>query len=232
MHSWISVPYVINAYFYYARTEVRALISKYIHILFHGTYLLIHDLTSSAIQLNLRWSDGIYLIAVDKRDIRSISPNVYCSGRYYTMINVEYKDLSFLICSVAVVICDEKNWNQNALCESMLPRNWVHLTHWGRVTHMCVSELTIIGSDNGLSPGRRQAIIWNNAGLLLMEPLGTNFSEISIGIQTFSFKKMHLNMSSPKWRPFFLGLNVLTVQFRTKNIYLMYNLSQQRPYRQ
>ena len=40
------------------------------------------------------------------------------------------------------------------------------LTHWGRVTHICVSELTIIGSDNGLPPGRRQAIIWNNAGLL------------------------------------------------------------------
>ena len=75
--------------------------------------------------------------------------------------------------------------------------------------YICVSELTIIGSDNGLSPGRRQAIIWNNAGLLLIEPLGTNFSEISIGIQTFSFKKMHLNMSSAKWRPFCLGLNVI-----------------------
>ena len=33
------------------------------------------------------------------------------------------------------------------------------LTHWGRVTHICVSKLTIIGSYNGLSPGRRQAII-------------------------------------------------------------------------
>ena len=76
--------------------------------------------------------------------------------------------------------------------------------------HICVSELTIIGSDNGLSPGRCQAIIWNNAGLLLIEPLGTNFSEISIGIQTFSFKKMHLNVSSAKWRPFCLGLNVLS----------------------
>ena len=65
----------------------------------------------------------------------------------------------------------------------------MHLIHWGRVTHICVSELTIIGSDNGLSPGRRQAIIWNNAGLFFIEPLGTNFSEISIGIQTFSFKK-------------------------------------------
>ena len=62
-------------------------------------------------------------------------------------------------------------------------------THWGRVTHICVSELAIIGSDNGLLPGRRQAVVWNNAGLLWIEPLGTNFSEISIRIQTFSFKK-------------------------------------------
>ena len=89
------------------------------------------------------------------------------------------------------------------------------LIHWGRVTHICVSKLTIIGSDNGLSPGRRQAIIWTNAGLLLIEPLGTNFSEISIGIQRFSFKEMHLNMSSAKWRPFCLGLNELTVISQT-----------------
>ena len=84
------------------------------------------------------------------------------------------------------------------------------LTHWGRVTHICVSKLTIIGSDNGLSPGRRQAIIWTNAEILLIGPLGTNFSEILIGIQKFPFKKMHLKMSSAKWRPFSLGLNVLT----------------------
>ena len=83
------------------------------------------------------------------------------------------------------------------------------LTHWGRVTHICVSELTIIGSDNGLSPGRRQANIWNNAGLLTIEPLGPDFSEISIESQKFLFKKIHLNMSSAKWRPFCLGLNVL-----------------------
>ena len=85
------------------------------------------------------------------------------------------------------------------------------LTHWGRVTHICVVKLTIIGSDNGLSPGRRQAIIWTNAGILLIGPLGTNFIEILAGIQTFSFKKMHLKMSSAKWRPFCLGLNVLTL---------------------
>ena len=83
------------------------------------------------------------------------------------------------------------------------------LTHWGRATHICVSKLTIIASENGLSPGRRQAIIWNNAGILSIGLLGTKFSEILIGVQTFSFKKMHLKMSSAKWRPFCPGLNVL-----------------------
>ena len=77
------------------------------------------------------------------------------------------------------------------------------------VMHICVGNLTIIGSDNGLSPGQRQAIIWTNAGILLIGPLGTNFSEILIEIQTFSFKKIHLKMSSGKWRPFCLDLNVL-----------------------
>ena len=83
------------------------------------------------------------------------------------------------------------------------------LTHWGRVTQKCVSKLSIIGSNNGLSPNRRQAIIWTNAGIWLIGPLGTNFNEILIGIQTFSFKKTQLNMSSEKWRPFCFGLNVL-----------------------
>ena len=76
--------------------------------------------------------------------------------------------------------------------------------------HLCVSKLTIIGSDNGLSLGRRQAIIWTNVGILLIIPLGTNFSEILMEIYTFSFKKMHLIISSGKWQPYCLGLNVLT----------------------
>ena len=80
---------------------------------------------------------------------------------------------------------------------------------WGRATHICVSKPTIIASGNGLSPGRHQAIIWNNAGILSIGFLGTNVSEILIEILTFSFKKMRLKVSSAKWRPFCLGLNVL-----------------------
>ena len=78
-------------------------------------------------------------------------------------------------------------------------------THWDRLTHICVSELTFFGSDNGLSSGRRQAIIWTNAGILLIRPLGTKFSEVLIKIHIFSVKKINLRRSSGNWRPFCLG---------------------------
>ena len=55
-----------------------------------------------------------------------------------------------------------------------------------------------IGSDNGWVPGRRQVIIWTNTGILLTGNLESNFSEILNEAYTFSFKKMHLKMSSVK----------------------------------
>ena len=72
--------------------------------------------------------------------------------------------------------------------------------------HICASKLTIIGSDNDLSPDRRQVIISTNVVTLLIGPLGTNFSEILFEIQ------MRLKMSSAKYTPFCLGLNVLDSQ--------------------
>ena len=79
------------------------------------------------------------------------------------------------------------------------------------MTHICVSKLTIIGWGNGMSPGRRRAIIWTNAGILLIWPLGTNFGENLIEIHTFSFTKICWKMSSGKWQTLCLGLNVLTL---------------------
>ena len=80
----------------------------------------------------------------------------------------------------------------------------------GRVTHICVSKQNIIGSYNGLSPGRRQAIIRTNAGTLLIGALGTNFNEFwysYIFIQEYAFGnvvwKMAAILSRPlnvKWR--------------------------------
>ena len=98
-------------------------------------------------------------------------------------------------------------WRLYLSAHDKYAKSWP-LTHWGRVTHICVSKLIIIGSDNGLPPGRRQAIIWTNAGILLIGSLGTNFSQILIVIYTLSFKKIHLKVSSGKWRPFCLGLTV------------------------
>ena len=93
----------------------------------------------------------------------------------------------------------------------LLSEIWYYLINSLRPSdaYICISKFTIIGSDNGLSPDRRQAIIWTNAGILLIRPSGTNFSEISIEIDTFSFKKMQMKMSSGKWRPFCLGFNEL-----------------------
>ena len=88
------------------------------------------------------------------------------------------------------------------------------LTHRGWATHICVSKLTIIGSDNDLSPGRHQGIIWTNDWILLIRPLGTNLSEFSVEILIFSFKKMRLKVSSAKRRPFCLCLNELRPCFR------------------
>ena len=77
--------------------------------------------------------------------------------------------------------------------------------------YICVGNLTIIGSDNGLLPGWRQAITWTNVGILLIGPLEKYFSEMLIDIHTFLFKKIHLKVSSGKWQPFCLCLNVLNI---------------------
>ena len=92
-------------------------------------------------------------------------------------------------------------------CHSFL-KSITCLTHWDWVTHLCFNKLIIIDSDNGLSPGWRQAIIWTNDKILLIRPLGTNFHDILIEIDTFSFKKIPLKMSR-KWHPFCVSLNVL-----------------------
>ena len=62
------------------------------------------------------------------------------------------------------------------------------------MTHICVSNLNIVGSDNGLSPDRRQAITWTKDDFLTIGALGTNFSENWIEIRTFSLKNAFENV--------------------------------------
>ena len=83
---------------------------------------------------------------------------------------------------------------------------YYRVTHRGRLTHICLSKLTVIGSDNGLSPGRCQTIIWTNTAVLLIRTLGTDFIEILYDNRACSFKRMHLKISSAKWRNFVSAL--------------------------
>ena len=75
------------------------------------------------------------------------------------------------------------------------------------MTHICVDHLTIIGLDNGLSPSHYLNQCWNIVNWTFRNKL----HEILIKVHTFSFKKMHLKMSSGRCWPFCPGLNELTV---------------------
>ena len=96
------------------------------------------------------------------------------------------------------------------------------------MTHICIIKRTIIGSDNGLSPGRCQVIIWTNAGKLWIWPFGTNISEILIKIHISSFKKIyiciHLKMSSVKCNPFFFIQETIYLHFSENGIYKMLSI--------
>ena len=112
-----------------------------------------------------------------------------CTG--FCIEGLKKSDLVYEI-SIALVA----TWLHYGHVKTVFVRNvlYFHLTHWGRVMHICVDKLTTIGSDNGLSLGRRQAIIWTNAAILFIGPLGTNFGEILIEIIIFSLKKMRLKV--------------------------------------
>ena len=96
-------------------------------------------------------------------------------------------------------ISSNYGWFHSTKREGESKTQFVWLTHWGRVPHICISKISIISSDIGLSPSQRQTITWTNAGILLIGYLGTNFGEIWIAICIFWFKKLHLKTPSGKW---------------------------------
>ena len=136
----------------------------------------------------------------------------YCYANSFIDNLTLTNEISFLLCHRSVTNhCHHwlTLWQHEAITSCSI-------NFWGRMTHICVRKIIIIGSDNGLSPGQRQAIIWTNAGILLIRPLGINFNEILLGINTFSFNKRHVQMSSAKWRAFCLGLNELSYEIIAK----------------
>ena len=74
------------------------------------------------------------------------------------------------------------------------------LTHWGRVTHICVGKLTIIGSDNGLAPTRNQC--WDIVNWNLRNKLQWNLKRNSyIFIQENAFENVVWRMAAILSRP-------------------------------
>ena len=97
---------------------------------------------------------------------------------------------------LALLHWDFKHQFTHILSESMSTNK--ALTHLPQCRIYASVNQVSIGTDNGSSPFQCQAIIWTNAALLSNGLLEINFSEIWIEILLFSFKKMHLKMSSAK----------------------------------
>ena len=141
-----------------------------------------------------------------------------------------------LLMEIKCVVSPECDLEHPILCQCWA-RFRYELMHWGWVMHISVSKLTITGSDSGLSPGRRQAIIWTNAGLLLIEPLGTNFAEFLIKIHIFSYNafeiviwKMAAILSRPQCVNVCVSLRQPSKDWWVSRFYLIYCANTESPY--
>ena len=192
--------------------------TKIVDTAINRTMCIFHKQYSASPMQN---SEELFLQKKEFTISNEISVYIYCYALYFTMITA---NTYYELCTLFVFYYILKHLSILPIPWRLIYKELMHhpymflcndLTHWGRVTHICISNLTIIGSDNGLSPDWCQAITWTNVGILLIGPLETNFSEMLIEIHTFLIKKIHLKMSSGKWQPFCLGLNVLNTEHVT-----------------
>ena len=164
----------------------------------------------------VRFWQNLFVFTTNIHALNKLYVIYFCVNLYvFSMINIDFF-LKFyqLLWHRDDIECLHANITLTGLCctrwqvssywsrekRSLYNRVWLHrvhiydistywsleLTHWGRVTHICASQVTVVGSDNGLSPDRRQAIIWTNAEILLIEPLRTTLSDMLIEVDTFS----------------------------------------------
>ena len=116
-------------------------------------YLVVYKLLSS----NYHFAEICSNFLIDNKPALV---QIYCMESNRLHMIVWTKDSLFHI--FASLSLSKLTWNSKIFCDS--------LTHWGWVMHICICKLTTIGSDNGLLPGLHQAIIWTNAGILLIGP--------------------------------------------------------------
>ena len=85
---------------------------------------------------------------------------------------------------------------------------WAHWAHWGRETHICASKLT----------GQHPAVIWTNAGIIIIGTQGTNPSKISIEIHTCVLKMSSAILYQPQCVKVSLGFNDSTTLLRVCDV--------------
>ena len=125
-----------------------------------------------------------------------------------------------IMASLYWVLCQFNEWYMHYLCNCLTVYDmWccclclLNLNSSPQCRIYASVNWVSICSVNGLPPTRRQAIIWTNAEILLIGPLGIKISEILIETLTFSFKTLRLKMSSAKWWAFCPGGDELSHEF-------------------
>ena len=125
------------------------------------------------------WTTLVYRIGWDQHCTGDIFPV------YVKIVTESHSGFSYIHCCVVSLSCASVYFTlvlPYVVAEDVTV-NSLRL----RDAYMC--NLTIIGSDNDLSTGGHQAIIWTNVGLL---SIGTNFNKVLIRIHILSIKKTHL----------------------------------------
>ena len=143
------------------------------------------------------------------------APNILTSWHDEFIYLNDDETFSFVLTSVKFTIFILVRWISLSV---VWKKKWIcnmPATHRGRVTHICATKLDhpSLAQIIGLSPVRRQAIIWTNAGILWNGIYGTISIEILIESRAFSFKK-HFKMSPTKLLPF---ISASVCQIRTTN---------------
>ena len=151
--------------------------------------------------------------------MKSISFSIWLKGKISAIHLEQYQILvEACNCNSSLYSCDKVKhfiwyifWQMlHWICLAWINMFLQHMSHLSMTIYVENYHTQFHNGFNELNnPVRRQAIISTDAELLLIGSVGTNFSDFFFEIQLFSWKKIRLKMSSAKWQPFCLGLNVL-----------------------
>ena len=162
-------------------------------------------------QLNLTMNNNTEIKAIEARAMGLFHERFASSPQYSPEIYVLQK-------SYFVWECQAETKRDFWLY--VFPRDYIFARLFWRLFRIIFQMTAIIVPDNGLSPVWRKANIWNIDGWSFIRPFGKKVSMYS-----FLLKNMNLKISSAKWWPLCLGLNVVKAE---GNVILSTNLTVSR----